>query len=210
MRPNRFRSPDNQTYCTTCQCKSGPRSDNRNLVVCIDGTSNQFGRHVEPFPYHIQAFSSENVSEYECYRALQQARERSQTINLLRQWNRNIRQTVVEIMELLEASCRQHNWSRNCLVRSSSVDNYRLTDIFYLGTSRPSSFTLTTGSQIIIKMGIEFSFLVSHINCITSDCTVHLKIVLRILPRRIPMSCARRNDPQGKFDYCPYAVSSDY
>jgi hypothetical protein len=104
MHPNRFRSPDNQSYCTICE--DGPRSDGRNLVICIDGTSNQFGPNVEPFLYHIQAFSSEKVSEHECYRALQPAREGSQTIDLLRQWNWNIRATVVEIMELLEASCR--------------------------------------------------------------------------------------------------------
>ena len=52
MFPNRSRSPAKQSYCTICEV--GPRSDNRNLVICIDGTSNQFGPHVEPFPYHIQ------------------------------------------------------------------------------------------------------------------------------------------------------------
>ena len=50
-----------------------------------------------------------NVSEHECYRALQPAREVYQTINLLRQWDRNIRPTLVEVMELFEASCRQQD-----------------------------------------------------------------------------------------------------
>ena len=110
MRPNRFRSPDNQSYCAICEPEDGRRCrDRRNLVICIDGTSNQFGPHVELFLYHILAFGFKNDSEYECYRALQPAQEGSQTSHLLRQWNRNICSTFVEIMELLEASYGQQD-----------------------------------------------------------------------------------------------------
>ena len=60
-------------------------------------------------------------------------------------------------------------------MRSNSEQIYRLTDVRHLGTSSPSSLTLTAGWQIIIDLGIESSFLVGRMNCIAPDCTIHLK-----------------------------------
>ena len=44
----------------------------RNLVICIDGTSNQFGRHVELFSHHRHDYDTDHGGnpEYECYRAI--------------------------------------------------------------------------------------------------------------------------------------------
>lgn len=76
---------------------TGPRSrgcncsnKGRNLVICIDGTSNQFGKNVRSprVPENAGQLAPDSffLLEYECNRALQPPHQGRSTTHVLQQW----------------------------------------------------------------------------------------------------------------------------
>jgi hypothetical protein len=105
----------------TCKCSN--KLEGRNLVVCIDGTSNQFGEQVRvciplaAFLYLI--FVAFIMIEHQCCWIVQQDCENGgfETTHLLQQRHWHIRESFLDISEVPAASRRQQRGSCNCLVR---------------------------------------------------------------------------------------------
>lgn len=103
---NAFPPPPDTVLGSSCTCAG----KGRNLVVCIDGTSNKFGRKVRlclVFIYvtsTLYSFLQSLCLEHERCGAIQSPHERRAATHLLQQRHRYIRATLVQILGVLEAS----------------------------------------------------------------------------------------------------------
>lgn len=68
-----------------CNCSNQGRNQGRNLIICIDGTSNQFGKNVRSprVPEKVVLAPDSFLLEYECSRALQPPHQGPSTTHVL-------------------------------------------------------------------------------------------------------------------------------
>jgi len=145
-----------------CKCSN----KGRNLVVCIDGTSNQFGTKVRVVPTSsLSIFDLIFVTfiEHKCGWTVQQDWENGgfEPTHLLQQRHWHIRKTFLEISQVSDASRWQQRRSRYCLVRIPIILSWALADKPAAGILKRSSSVPIVGSLINTKRMIEFFYSVS-------------------------------------------------
>ena len=95
------KQPDFGDIQASCKCGKGASGEGRNLVVCIDGTSNQFSTRVRgPQPFTCRLLLTSMYIEHECCRIVQPAGEERKAADVLQQWNWHLRQALLALLGL--------------------------------------------------------------------------------------------------------------
>ena len=93
------------------------KSNGRNLILCFDGTSNQFGENVLSFIFLlVTPRLTASPAEHKRYWTLFPYYQGRHPGYLLQQRNRHLCKTLMAFIHVFETSCGEQIWSRHCLV----------------------------------------------------------------------------------------------